>query len=123
MLITFNNMKVNYMDELNTYDEITHELIENPDLELGHVYMGTIITGYTEEKIEVMGGTVTEEDSEGLRERIPPSAIEEECWLYHTYTDLELESIKAEADRATKTYVDEKVSEAVTRAVSLAYGI
>lgn len=111
------------MEDWKTYDEITHELIENPDLELGHVYMGTIITGYTEEKIEVMGGTVTEEDSEGLRERIPPSAIEEKCYLYHSYTENELEEIKAEADRATKTYVDEKVSEAVTRAVSLAYGI
>ena len=76
---------------MKIYDEKTHEEISNPDLELGYVYDGTIVTGREEEKYEVMEGTVTDSNPDGLRRLIPAHDIVEECQYYHAYTDDEIE--------------------------------
>lgn len=75
---------------MTIYDEITHELIENPDLEAGRLYEGVIVVGHEEERIEVMGGTVTAARPAGLRRRIPAHDITEPCQYYHKYTEEEL---------------------------------
>ena len=76
---------------MKIYDEITREEITDPDLSAGYVYDGFIVTGRTEERYEVMEGTITEDRPEGLRRLIPAQDITEPCQWYHTYTEEELE--------------------------------
>lgn len=83
---------------MKIYDEITREEITNPDLSAGYVYDGVIVTGRTEERIEVMDGTVTEARPEGLRHRIPAQDITEPCQWYHKYTEEELAQQKPSSD-------------------------
>ncbi|WP_295339937.1 hypothetical protein [uncultured Subdoligranulum sp.] len=71
---------------MKIYDETTREEILVPDLALGYVYDGYIVTGRTEERYEVMEGTVTEDRPEGLRRLIPAQDITEPCQWYHAYT-------------------------------------
>lgn len=75
---------------MKIYDEITREEITEPDLSAGYVYDGVIVTGHTEERIEVMEGTVTEDRPEGLRRLIPAQDITEPCQWYHKYTEEKL---------------------------------
>lgn len=75
------------MAEMKTYDEVTHELIENPDLENGYVYPGQIQVGMTEERSEVMDGTVEVYPPNGLKRYYPPEPIYEDCYFYHKYKD------------------------------------
>lgn len=75
---------------MKIYDEITREEILDPDLAAGYVYDGFIVTGRTEDRIEVMEGTVTEDRPDGLRRLIPAQDITEPCQWYHTYTEEEL---------------------------------
>lgn len=83
---------------MKIYDEITREEITEPDLSAGYVYDGVIVTGYTEERIEVMDGTVTASRPEGLRRLIPAQDITEPCQWYHKYTEEELEQQKPSGD-------------------------
>lgn len=76
---------------MKIYDEITREEILVPDLAVGYVYDGVIVTGRTEERYEVMEGTVTEDRPEGLRRLVPAQDIIESCQWYHKYTEEELE--------------------------------
>lgn len=85
---------------MKIYDEISHEEITSPDLSAGYVYDGFIVTGRTEERIEVMEGTVTEDRPDGLRRMIPAQDITEPCQWYHTYTEEEL--AQQEQDRTTE---------------------
>lgn len=85
---------------MKIYDEITKEEILAPDLSAGYVYDGVLVTGRTEERIEVMGGTVTEARPDGLRRMIPAQDITEPCQWYHTYTEEEL--AQQEQDRTTE---------------------
>lgn len=82
---------------MKIYDEITREEILVPDPALGYVYDGYIVTGRTEERYEVMEGTVTEDRPDGLRRLIPARDITEPCQWYHKYTEEEL----AERDKPT----------------------
>ena len=75
---------------MKIYDEITREEILDPDLSAGYVYDGFIVTGHTEDRIEVMEGTVTEDRPDGLRRLIPAQDITEPCQWYHAYTEEEL---------------------------------
>ena len=75
---------------MKIYDEITREEITDPNLSAGYVYDGVLVTGHTEERIEVMEGTVTEDRPEGLRRLIPAQDITEPCQWYHAYTEEEL---------------------------------
>lgn len=85
---------------MKIYDEITKEEIQDPDLSAGYVYDGYIVTGRTEERYEVMEGTITEDRPEGLRRLIPAQDITEPCQWYHTYTEEEL--AQQEQDRTTE---------------------
>lgn len=75
---------------MKIYDETTREEITNPDLSAGYLYDGVIVTGQTEELIQVMEGTVTDDRPNGLRRLIPAQNITEPCQWYHTYTEKEL---------------------------------
>lgn len=75
------------MAELKTYDEVTHELIENPDLENGYIYLSQIQVGMTEERSEVMEGTVEVYPPNGLKRYYPPEPIYEDCYFYHKYAE------------------------------------
>lgn len=75
---------------MKIYDEITKEEIFSPDLEAGYVYEGERVTGRTEEHLEVMEGTVTEERPNGLRRLVPAMDITEPCQYYHKYTEEKL---------------------------------
>lgn len=83
---------------MKIYDETTREKILVPDLVLGYVYDGYIVTGRTEERYEVMEGTVTEDRPEGLRRLIPAQDITEPCQWYHKYTEEELAQQKPTGD-------------------------
>ena len=83
---------------MKIYDDITREEITEPDLSAGYLYDGVIVTGHTEERIEVMEGTVTEDRPEGLRRLIPAQDITEPCQWYHKYTEEELEQQKPSGD-------------------------
>lgn len=75
------------MAEMKTYDEETHELIENPDLENGYVYQSQIQVGMTEERSEVMEGTIEVYPPNGLKRYYPPEPIYEDCYFYHKYAE------------------------------------
>lgn len=79
---------------MKIYDEITHEEIPDPDLSAGYLYDGTIVTGATEARYEVMEGTISEDRPEGLRKYIPSVDIVEKCKYYHAYSEEEKEEIK-----------------------------
>lgn len=79
-------------DELKIYDEITHEKIQDPDLKKGYLYDGKIKTGTEPEKTEIMEGTITERNPEGLKRIIPAKDIYEDCQYYHEYTEDEKET-------------------------------
>ena len=83
---------------MKIYDEITREEITDPGLSVGYVYDGYIVTGRTEERYEVMDGTVTEDRPEGLRRLIPAQDITEPCQWYHKYTEEELAQQKPTGD-------------------------
>ena len=83
---------------MKIYDEITREEIQDPDLSVGYVYDGYIVTGRTEERYEVMEGTVTEDRPEGLRRLIPAQDITEPCQWYHKYTEEKLAQQKPSSD-------------------------
>ena len=85
---------------MKIYDEITREEITDPNLSAGYVYDGVIVTGHTEERYEVMEGTVTEDRPDGLRRLIPAQDITEPCQWYHAYTEEEL--AQQEQDRTTE---------------------
>lgn len=69
---------------MNTYDEITHEPIETPNLEKGYTYPGQRYVG-TERVI--LGGTLARYTPDGLGYDKP---VYEDCLYYHTYTEDEL---------------------------------
>lgn len=75
---------------MKIYDEITKEELKSPDLTVGCLYNGAIVTGRVEERIEVIDGTVTEDRPEGLRHLVPAQDIVEPCQWYHAYTKEEL---------------------------------
>lgn len=79
---------------MKIYDEITKEEIFEPDLSLGYLYTGEIKTGTEEEKIEILEGTISEQNPDGLRIKYPAKDIYEECQYYHKYTEEEIENIK-----------------------------
>lgn len=71
---------------MNIYDELTLEQIFDPDLKKGYLYDGQIKTGTEPEKTEIMEGTITERNPEGLKRTIPAKDIYEDCQYYHKYT-------------------------------------
>lgn len=83
---------------MKIYDEITHKELTASDESKGYLYNGSIKTGQTEDTYEIMEGTKTEENPNGLRRLIPGHDIYEDCQYYHTYSEEELAQKKAEAE-------------------------
>lgn len=106
-------------EELKTYDERTHELLENPDLSLGYTYPGSIIVGYTGNGRHVLEGSKTERNPEGFEVEYESLPIIERCLFFHRYS---YDNYPGEPKMATVEYVDEQFQKAVTNAVKLAKG-
>lgn len=93
---------------MKTYDESTFEEILEPDYTAGYVYPYRRYIGHhdaVEEQshFEVMLGTETLNGGKGLRGKIvdvpasPAWDEYEDCLLYHTYTEDELEALRPPA--------------------------
>ena len=105
---------------MKIYDEITKEEILDPDLSAGYVYDGFIVTGRTEERYEVMEGTVTEDRPEGLRRLIPAQDITEPCQWYHKYTEEELAAMHQTDPEPDTAATWEELADAYSKGVSMA---
>ena len=75
---------------MKIYDEITNEELTAPDLSAGYLYTARRVAEHMPESREVMQGTVTEENPEGLEHIISGYDVYEDCQYYHTYTAAEL---------------------------------
>lgn len=73
---------------MKTYDDSTKLEVLDPDLTLGYVYDGYIVTGTVK---VVMNGTVTADRPEGLSHVEP---VREPCKWYHAYTAEEVKARK-----------------------------
>lgn len=76
---------------MKIYDELTNEELTSPDLSAGYLYTARRVAEHVPESREVMQGTVTEDDQEGLEHIISGYDVYEDCQLYHRYTAEELE--------------------------------
>lgn len=75
---------------MKIYDEITNEELTAPDLSAGYLYTARRVAEHVPESREVMQGTVTEDDPQGLMRIIPAHDVYEDCQYYHAYTAEEL---------------------------------
>lgn len=82
---------------MKIYDELTNEELTAPDLTAGYLYTTQRVTGHVAESREVMEGTVTDANPNGLERIVPAHDVYEDCQYYHTYTEAEL----AEKDKPT----------------------
>lgn len=97
---------------MKIYDEITREELTDPDLSAGRLYDGEIVTGHTEESLEVMDGTVTEDRPEGLRRLVPAAEITEACRYYHKYTEGELAAMQGGDTQARINALEDELAAA-----------
>lgn len=72
------------------YDELTGEIIENPDLTKGKVYTEEKVIGHKEAQRVLLEGSITDFDPEGCWMEIPAEDITETVEKYHKYTIDEL---------------------------------
>lgn len=79
---------------MKIYDEITKEEISYYDLSIGFLYDGKLEKEIIPETIEIMEGTVSERNPDGLKKIVPEHIIYEDCKFYHKYTEEEIENIK-----------------------------
>ena len=70
---------------MKIYDEITNEELTSPDLSAGYLYTARRVAEHVPESREVMQGTVTEENPQGLMRIIPAHDVYEDCQFYHAY--------------------------------------
>ena len=75
---------------MKIYDEITNEELTSPDLAAGYLYTARRVAKHVPESREVMQGTVTEENPQGLMRIIRAHDVYEDCQFYHAYTEEEL---------------------------------
>lgn len=75
---------------MKIYDEITNEELTAPDLAAGYLYTARRVAEHVPESREVMQGTVTEDDPQGLMHIISAHDVYEDCQYYHAYTEEEL---------------------------------
>lgn len=106
-------------DELKIYDEITKEEIQDPDLENGYLYNGQIQVGETEETYEVMEGTISERNPEGLKRLVPAMPIYEDCQYYHKYTEEEKNPPEPETPTASDYATWDELANAYKEGVNL----
>ena len=87
---------------MKIYDEITNEALTAPDLSAGCLYTARRVAEHVPESREVMQGTVTEDNPEGLAHIISGYDKYEDCQMYHRYTVAELaERQQAEIEAST----------------------
>lgn len=72
------------------YDELTGEVIENPDLTKGKVYTEEKVIRHKEAQRIFLEGSITDFDPEGCWMEIPAEDITETIEKYHRYTIDEL---------------------------------
>lgn len=77
---------------MNIYDEITRQQISSPDLKKGYLYSGQIEIGREPSRLEVMPGTISEINPNGLRQEILGDIILEDCQFYHAYSEEEIKA-------------------------------
>lgn len=94
---------------MKIYDESTKEELFSPDLKNGYLYDGTKIVGQT---IQVMDGTISEFNPEGLNHLVD---IIEDCQFYHSYTDDE----KQEIYNNKITQLSNSCNDFITRGLSI----
>lgn len=82
---------------MKIYDEITNEELTSPDLAAGYLYPARRVAEHVPESREVMQGTVTEDNPQGLICIIPAYDLYEDCQFYHAYTAEE----RAEREKPT----------------------
>lgn len=82
---------------MKIYDEITNEELISPDLSAGYLYTARRVAKHVPESREVMQGTVTEDNPQGLMCIIPAHDVYEGCQYYHAYTAEE----RAEREKPT----------------------
>ena len=75
---------------MKIYDEITNEELTSPDLSAGYLYTARRVAEHVPESLEVMQGTVTEDDPQGLMRIILAHDVYEDFQFYHAYTAEEL---------------------------------
>lgn len=75
---------------MKIYDEITNEELTAPDLSAGYLYTARRVAEHVPESREVMQGTVTKDNPEGLAHIISGYDKYEDCQFYHAYTAEEL---------------------------------
>mgnify|MGYP004678865729 FL=1 len=75
---------------MKIYNEITNEELTSPDLAAGYLYTARRVAEHVPESREVMQGTVTEDDPQGLMHIISAHDVYEDCQYYHAYTEEEL---------------------------------
>lgn len=93
---------------MKTYNAITGEEIESPDLEAGYTYPGKRYIGT--QKV-VMKGSVARYPPDGLRHEEP---VYEDCLFWQPNP--------TELPEQQEPDIDKKISDAVTAAVALAQG-
>ena len=97
---------------MKIYDEITRAEVTDPDLGAGYLYDGEMVTGRTEEHLEVMEGTVTEARPEGLRRLVPAYDIAEPCLFYLQYTEGDLAAMQGGDTQARINALEDELAAA-----------
>lgn len=91
---------------MKIYDEETKQEIQNPDLSLGYLYEGIIVTGYTEAHYEYLEGTEELNPPNGLTRYIESEPVIEKCYYYKKYTQEELEKRNSQNAALNELYND-----------------
>lgn len=89
------------------YDELTGEVIENPDLTKGKIYTEEKVIGHKDAQKILLEGSITDFDPEGCWMEIPAEDITETVEKYHKYTIDEL----IEQQQAAQKSVDTSISQ------------
>ena len=89
------------------YDELTGEVIENPDLTKGKVYTEEKVIGHKEAQRILLEGSITDFDPEGCWMEVSAEDITETVEKYHKYTIDEL----IEQQQAARKPADTSISQ------------
>lgn len=90
------------------YDELTGEVIENPDLTKGKVYTEEKVIGHKEAQRVLLEGTITDFDPEGCWMEIPAEDVTETIKKYHKYTIDELIEQQQAAQKPIETSISQE---------------
>lgn len=100
--------------KMKTYDEITHEPIETPNLEKGYTYP---VQRYVGTERVTLEGTVARYPPDGLAHDAP---VYEACLYYHTYTEGELAAMNPPDPESDTVATWDELADAYSKGVSMA---